>query len=70
MKECFCIGPQAGAPLCPCRMRHVQVKDGRYVETIDHGPVRETPKWLRDWCERFDADFVRRLDTAKIDGFQ
>jgi hypothetical protein len=37
--ECFCVGPQNGEPLCPCRMRHVQVKDGRYVETIDHGPA-------------------------------
>lgn len=36
---CGCIGPQNGEPLCPCRMRQVTIKDGRYVEVIDHGPV-------------------------------
>lgn len=36
---CFCVGPQGGAPVCPCRMRSVRVENGRYVETIDHGPV-------------------------------
>lgn len=39
--SCGCIGPQNGKPLCPCRMRSVQVKDGRYVEVIDHGPVEK-----------------------------
>jgi len=38
--SCNCVGPQNGQPLCPCHMRNVQVKDGRYVEIIDHGPVR------------------------------
>lgn len=37
---CNCIGPQNGQPKCPCAMRNVQVRDGRYVEIIDHGPVR------------------------------
>lgn len=27
-------------PLCPCRMRNVQIKDGRYVEIIDHGSAK------------------------------
>lgn len=36
---CNCVGPQGGKPLCPCRMRGVKVIGGRYVETIDHGPV-------------------------------
>ena len=36
---CNCVGPQHGEPLCPCRMRGVQIKDGRYVEIVDHGPV-------------------------------
>lgn len=39
---CGCIGPQNGQPLCPCRMRGgVQIKDGRYIETIDHGPASD-----------------------------
>lgn len=41
--SCGCIGPQNGEPLCPCRMRGVEVKDGRYVQTIDYGPVRNDP---------------------------
>lgn len=40
-RACNCIGRQNGEPLCPCRMRGVKVIDGRYVEVIDHGPVRE-----------------------------
>lgn len=28
---CNCIGPQGGQPLCPCQMRGVVVKGGRYV---------------------------------------
>lgn len=40
MNICACIGPQNGEPLCPCRMSTVRVVNGRYVETIDHGPVR------------------------------
>lgn len=41
MSACFCVGPKNGEPLCPCRMRNVQVRNGRYIEIIDHGPVRE-----------------------------
>ena len=40
---CGCVGPQNGEPLCPCQMRGVQVKDGRYVRTLDLGPAR--PRW-------------------------
>ena len=40
MRACFCIGPQDGEPLCPCRMTNVKIVNGRYVETIDHGPAR------------------------------
>jgi hypothetical protein len=36
---CGCIGPQNGQPLCPCQMRGVQIKDGRYVRIQDLGPV-------------------------------
>lgn len=37
---CNCIGPQNGAPVCPCRMQSVAVVDGRYVEVRDLGPVK------------------------------
>ena len=36
---CFCIGPQRGEPLCPCMMRNVKIRGGRYVQVIDHGPA-------------------------------
>lgn len=28
---CCCVGPQNGEPLCPCQMRTLVVKNGRYV---------------------------------------
>ena len=39
---CNCIGPQRGEPLCPCKMRGVIVRDGRYIlPEQDLGPVRD-----------------------------
>lgn len=38
-RQCFCIGPQNGQPVCPCRMRDVQIQSGRYVEVVDRGPA-------------------------------
>ena len=40
LDPCNCIGPQNGQPLCPCAMRGVVVKDGRYVRPEqDLGPA-------------------------------
>lgn len=37
---CNCIGPQNGLPRCPCAMRGVVVKNGRYVQVeVDLGPA-------------------------------
>jgi hypothetical protein len=50
MSPCACMGPQNGEPLCPCAMRSVQVKDGRWVmPERDLGPVRVVPKveWFK-----------------------
>lgn len=39
-RACHCMGPQNGEPLCPCSMRGVIVRDGRYiVPERDLGPV-------------------------------
>lgn len=39
---CLCIGPQNGQPLCPCKMRNVKIRDGRYIQPeVDLGPVPE-----------------------------
>jgi len=36
---CNCIGPQNGDPVCPCQMRSVSIRDGRYVMERDLGPA-------------------------------
>lgn len=36
---CNCIGPQNGQPVCPCRMRLVKIRNGRYVLEQDLGPA-------------------------------
>ena len=36
---CNCVGPKNGQPLCPCQMRGVQIKDGRYIRIQDLGPA-------------------------------
>jgi len=37
---CACVGPQNGQPLCPCAMRGVIVRDGRYIRPEqDLGPA-------------------------------
>lgn len=38
--SCGCVGPRDGQPLCPCRMRGVIERDGRYImPEQDLGPV-------------------------------
>lgn len=38
---CACIGPQNGEPRCPCMMRSVIERDGRWIERErDLGPAR------------------------------
>lgn len=36
---CMCLGPQDGEPVCPCAMRSVFKKGGRYKQITDLGPV-------------------------------
>lgn len=39
--SCNCIGPQNGEPLCPCMMRGISQKNGRWVRPEqDLGPVQ------------------------------
>ena len=54
---CNCIGPQNGEPLCPCMMRGVIKRDGRYIRPEqDLGPVPDTifgvPVVVRNFCPR------------------
>ena len=43
MSACACIGAQRGEPLCPCQMRGVVQRGGRWVREQDLGPVSPTP---------------------------
>lgn len=50
---CHCVGPQNGEPLCPCRMRMVVKRDGRYIlPEQDLGPVIDHPRQIQDWDSR------------------
>jgi hypothetical protein len=41
---CNCIGPQNGQPRCPCQMKNVIKRDGRWVQKeVDLGPIRTPP---------------------------
>lgn len=40
--SCGCVGPQRGEPLCPCKMRGVVQRKGRWVQVErDLGPVQK-----------------------------
>lgn len=54
---CGCIGPQRGEPYCPCRMRGVIERDGRWIEPErDLGPVRRSVSEI-DMIRNLPADF-------------
>lgn len=49
MWSCNCIGPQHGQPLCPCQMKNVIIRDGRYIrKEKDLGPVSKSEYDLTD----------------------
>lgn len=40
LQPCNCIGPQRGEPRCPCGMRNVIKRDGRWIQQeVDLGPA-------------------------------
>jgi hypothetical protein len=43
-QSCYCMGPQPGYPLCPCQMRGLIQRDGRWIKPEqDMGPVIDPP---------------------------
>jgi hypothetical protein len=54
-RACFCVGPQNGQPVCPCRMRNVRRRNGRLVEERDLGPASD---------ERFER-FRKRIEAIR-----
>lgn len=61
MRACFCIGPQNREPACPCRMRNIRVRNGRYVEERDLGEAPD-PRDARI------EDFMRRMRKRQKEG--
>lgn len=57
VRPCHCIGPQNGEPRCPCMMRNMRQVGGRWVEVIDHGPVRSGQEAAEAF--KFSADFMK-----------
>lgn len=46
---CACIGPQDGEPVCPCQMRGIVVRDGRYIRPEqDLGPAIKASGSLKE----------------------
>jgi hypothetical protein len=42
---CNCVGPQGGRPRCPCLMRDLVIRNGRYIQPErDLGPVVSADK--------------------------
>jgi hypothetical protein len=40
LAACNCVGPQDGQPRCPCQMRGVIEREGRWIQKeVDLGPV-------------------------------
>lgn len=71
-RACACIGPQNGQPLCPCRMRGVKIKNGRYVlPERDLGPVRDRPakphRGFYEWGKPAEKCLHEELDKANPD---
>ena len=43
--SCGCVGPRPGEPLCPCKMRGLIKRKGRWIQPErDRGPVQEARK--------------------------
>jgi hypothetical protein len=41
---CNCVGPQPGMPRCPCQMRGLIQRNGRWIQPeVDLGPVLALP---------------------------
>ena len=50
VSACCCIGPQNGQPVCPCKMRGVIIKEGRYVM-----PEKDLGEVTVDWPDRHNG---------------
>jgi hypothetical protein len=61
VQSCFCRGPQNGQPLCPCQMRGVTVRNGRYVRETDLGPAPPA----RDVAGAFVGGGSRNVGTER-----
>lgn len=61
--SCYCVGPKNGEPYCPCRMKNVIQRDGRWIElekdlgpavTKSVSPTRKCPNCKQGyWSAKF-----------------
>jgi len=57
---CNCIGPQNGQPRCPCMMRNIIKRDGRWVQIEqDLGPATEPSDY------KSFADLLKQTNSPK-----
>lgn len=64
--SCNCVGPQKGQPLCPCQMRGLIQRDGRWIRPEqDLGPVDDPHPLqpLQDAGQAWDADTMAGLEA-------
>ena len=63
INTCFCIGPQNGKPLCPCAMRNVYQKDGRWIQReTDLGAVKSD--WEIELMNKFGRVSQETIDAC------
>jgi hypothetical protein len=59
-QACNCMGRQPGMPLCPCGMRGLIQRDGRWIKPEqDMGPVIDPP---------LDPDLFTKMQAALWQG--
>jgi hypothetical protein len=73
VSSCNCIGPQGGQPKCPCMMRGLVQRDGRWIEPErDLGPVTplvrigDNVAKLLDWMDALECPTCVKITTHPV----
>lgn len=63
IRACNCVGPRPGEPRCPCMMRGLIKRDGRWIEPErDLGPIQEEAmRMLADLGQECDRRARRQM---------
>ena len=66
---CNCIGPQNGEPKCPCMMKDVAVRDGRYIQREqDLGPAPFLKNMAADEAMEGCDQTIKAIAAKQADG--